>query len=112
MSTTVIWTTILGANVAVHIHRADGDGLAGRYAVSRLWPDCQPRGYWCMALWPARVYDGDCPVVCLDDDGNVITEAAWRAARHAHFEERLARLLRPWVMDEDAARVAARKMAA
>lgn len=84
MSTIVIWTTLLGVKVAVHIHARQLDDLGGRYAVSRLWPDAQPRGYWCVALWPiGDSYAGDCATVCLDADGRVITERAWRRARFA-----------------------------
>lgn len=95
MGTMIVWTLLLGAKVAVHIHYREG--LGGRYAVSRLWPDAQPRGYWCVALWPiGDGYAGDCATVCLDADGGVITERAWKSAR---FQTNLAHLRTLWRRD-------------
>jgi hypothetical protein len=84
MSTTIIWTTLLGVKVAIHIHAHALDNLTGRYAVSRLWPGELVGQYWCVALWPiGDGYAGDCATVCLDANGRVITEREWRRARFA-----------------------------
>ena len=72
MQTTVIWSHVLGAKVALHIHHRGG--LDGRYVVSRLWPDC-PDEWNPVALWPVGdEYAGDWPTLRLDAAGEVVVQ--------------------------------------
>jgi hypothetical protein len=77
MAIAVVWADVWGAKVVACIHHHGT--LAGRYTVSRLWPDIQPGGCSYVALWPATAYAGTRPVICLDAGGAVITEAEWLA---------------------------------
>jgi len=75
MKTTVIWSHLLGAKVALHIHHRAA--LDGRYIVSRLWPGEDTGGWSCVALWPAGDGDtGDWPTLRLDAEGAPVVQRA------------------------------------
>ncbi len=74
MKTTVIWSHLLGAKVALHIHHRAG--LDGRYVVARLWPGEDTGGWACVALWPVGDTPHDLPTLRLDAQGAPVVQRA------------------------------------